>query len=144
MEKYRELMERIHVPLGLNERVLEAASERRRNSSPTEHRLLRGAVCAVCALAMVLGTVSLHPTKTPVPDAPGVSTPLTPMLSYSFGITAGAVENTVNGGLVFRWENGCGSFRICGEESRLMQMRFMAFPRQMVKIWNLWISWSCF
>ncbi len=119
MDRYRELTERIHVPEGLNEQVMNTVCGQARSGKRTEYRFLRGAVCAACALALVLGTVSLRNTDMPVAEHPGdISTvpPVTPTLRYTFGIAAGAVENAVNGGLVFRWENGCGSFRIRGED----------------------------
>ena len=63
---YRKLTERITVPEELNGRVLDAArrTERAGTSRPAGRRwrpLLRGAVCAACALALVLGTVRPRP-----------------------------------------------------------------------------------
>ncbi len=116
MNKYRELTECIHVPNGLNERVMKAVRED--NRGMTGHRVIRGAVCAACALALLMGTFSLRQTDLNVPDQSGTidEMPAVPsVLDYTFGITAGAVENAVNGGLIFRWEDGCGSFRIRGE-----------------------------
>lgn len=61
-EQYRELMTHISVPDGLNDRVLSAA---RREASASQRQprrpLLRAAVCTVCALALVLGTVRFVP-----------------------------------------------------------------------------------
>ena len=115
MDNYREIVERIHVTEDLNVRVLAAAQERR--DSRKSIRFFRNVACAACALVLVLGTVTLGETAVPVPEQPGstVEEPYSPLvLNYSFGIAAGAVENAVNGGLIFRWENGCGSFRISG------------------------------
>lgn len=116
MNKYRELTECIHIPDGLNERVIQAA--RTGNRRKTGHGAIRSAVCAVCALALLLGSVSLRQTEMTKPDDPGAMSAkpvVNPVLNYAFGITAGAVENAVNGGLIFRWEDGCGTFRIRGE-----------------------------
>ena len=118
MERYRDMTERIHVPEGLNQRVMKAASNQERTNWRAGSKLLRGAVCAACALALMLGTISLRATDIPATRQPGNISeipPAAPVLNYTFGITAGAVENAVNGGLIFRWENGCGSFRIRGE-----------------------------
>ena len=118
MDNYREMVERIHVPNGLNARVLAAAQESRKNSKNIRHELFRGAACAACALVLVLGTVTLGEETVPAPERPGsmIEEPDRPRtLSYSFGIAAGAVANAANSGLVFRWEDGSGSFRIKGE-----------------------------
>ena len=81
MNDYRKLMEQIGVPKELESRVLSAA---RRQAAPRTAprrggRLLRGAVCAACALALVLGTVRLVPRE-------GAA------LDYAFGLTAYAAE----------------------------------------------------
>ena len=77
MNDYRKLMEQIGVPKELESRVLSAA---RRQAAPRtaprrSGQLLRGAVCAACALALVLGTVRLAPRD-------GAA------LDYAFGLTA--------------------------------------------------------
>ena len=119
MNSYREITERIHVSEALNARVLTAAQEQKRSApSPNRRWLLRTAVCAACALALVLGTAAPQTSSTPTPAQPGITSeePYRPLiLNYTFGIAAGAVENAVNGGLIFRWEDGRGSFRIRGE-----------------------------
>ena len=81
MNDYRKLIEQIGVPKELESRVLSAA---RRQAAPRTAprrggRLLRGAVCAACALALVLGTVRLVPRE-------GAA------LDYAFGLTAYAAE----------------------------------------------------
>ena len=81
MNDYRKLMEQIGVPKELESRVLSAD---RRQAAPRTAprrggRLLRGAVCAACALALVLGTVRLVPRE-------GAA------LDYAFGLTAYAAE----------------------------------------------------
>ena len=124
MDKYREIVERIRVTEGLNIRVLAAAQERR--NSRKSIRFFRNVACAACALILVLGTVTLGESSLPAPEQPGstVEEPYSPLiLNYSFGIAAGAVENAVNGGLIFRWENGCGSFRISGEHIQEVFLR---------------------
>lgn len=92
---YQQMMEDIHTPAGLNERVLQAAALRRGAAKiPARRRgrfLLRTAVCAACALALVLGTVRLRPAK--VSDAgPGApvegGAPAVLVPSFSFGLTA--------------------------------------------------------
>lgn len=81
MNDYRKLMEQIGVPKELESRVLSAARRQAapRTASKRSGRLLRGAVCAACALALVLGTVHLAPRE-------GAA------LEYTFGLTAYAAE----------------------------------------------------
>ena len=63
--RYRKLMEAIHTPAGLNDRVLFEA--RRRAAVPHREQrnwgrpFLRTALCAACALALLLGGFSLRP-----------------------------------------------------------------------------------
>ena len=67
---YQKLTENIHAPAGLNDRVLRAARREtaERQTGPKHlakrrtHPVFRTAVCAACALALVLGTVHLRPT----------------------------------------------------------------------------------
>ena len=109
MNDYRKLMEDISVPKGLETKVLWAARQQnaeqvapkrlpKRNWRP----ILRGAVCAACALALVLGTVHLRPVEKSG-EQPG-STPVM-TLDYAFGLTAYAAETgetvtpNANGGL---------------------------------------------
>lgn len=108
---YEKLARNIHAPERLKDRVLCAA--RRERSVPrgrTKRKwtpALRGMVCAVCALALVLGSVTLRRS-----GMPGEVT-----LTYEFGLAASAADELpgVNGGIVFRWVENCGHFRITGE-----------------------------
>lgn len=122
--KYQNLMENIGIPEGLNDRVLDAA----RQTAPSRHRwdrVWKTAVCAACALALVVGSVRLRPREH-LPDS-------LPHLTYTFGLTAYAadLDETVlpnaNGGLAFRtagrmsWapERGCFTgclFQVTGEQ----------------------------
>ncbi len=85
MNDYCKLMEQIGVPKELESRVLSAARRQAapRTASKRSGRLLRGAVCAACALALVLGTVHLAPREGAAPGA---------ALEYTFGLTAYAAE----------------------------------------------------
>ena len=111
MNDYRKLMEDIAVPKELETKVLDAARRQRaeqagpkrlakRNWKP----ILRGAACAACALALVLGTVHLRPVEKSG-EQPGNMPVMT--LDYSFGLTACAADTgetvrpNANGGLVF-------------------------------------------
>ena len=79
---YHDLMEQISVPSGLNDRVLQTARQEAAGVGTRRKRTaLRAAVCAACALALVLGTVRLAPRSA---EEPGL-----PQLTYSFGLTAG-------------------------------------------------------
>nr|WP_326127631.1 hypothetical protein [uncultured Oscillibacter sp.] len=105
--KYQNVVESICVPAGLEERVLSAA--RRQGAERTPRRLARGwfrpaaraAVCAVCALALVLGSVHLRTPAAPADAAPaggdlGITgreeAPGVFPLSLSFGLTACAAS----------------------------------------------------
>ena len=89
--RYRKLTERIHTPAGLNDQVLFEARRRTAEAAPCRERQgwgyprtktaftaaaaprnwtrvpLRTAVCAVCALALVLGGFSLRPAGSAAP-----------------------------------------------------------------------------
>ena len=122
--EYRELMESIPVPEELNQRVLravrqEAPSGAERVSARRKHPFLRTAVCAACALALVLGTVRFAPRPTTT-ETPGSL----PQLTYSFGLTAYAadLEKTIlpnaNGALALLsgsgiWDPARGYFTGC-------------------------------
>lgn len=116
---YQKLMEHINTPAGLNDRVLFAARQQaaeqtsgqtgpKRLTTGKARPILRGAVCAACALALVLGTVRFYPAETqpetPVgqEDGPTVMVP-----AFSFGLTAYAagtgetITPNANGGLAF-------------------------------------------
>ena len=60
---YQNLMEHIQPPAGLNDRVLQTARQEAAGVGTRRKRTaLRAAVCAACALALVLGTVRLAPS----------------------------------------------------------------------------------
>ena len=114
---YRKLMEDIPVPGELETRVLRAA-QRVEQAGPKRlakrgwKRVLRGAVCAACALALVLGTVHLRPVEERG-EQPGNTPVMT--LDYSFGLTACAADTgetvrpNANGGLAFDSGSGIAS-----------------------------------
>lgn len=158
MNRYQKLTEAIHTPAGLNDRVLfearrrggkQAAPSRREEESrrrPLPERtcaaavprnrtrpLLRTAVCAVCALALVLGGFSLRPAPTAAPGASGSGgsaaqgteqgTPAQ-VLVPTFGLTAYAAGTDTtygpapDGSIAFSVGEGCttpefGSFTGC-------------------------------
>ena len=100
--RYQELTEAIHTPAGLNDRVLFEARRRAAGAAASSRRerrgwgrpFLRTAVCAVCALALVLGGFSLRPAPTVEPGASGPAGNAgpadagTPVLVPTFGLTA--------------------------------------------------------
>ena len=121
MNDYEKLMEQVHAPEELENRVLRAARRRsaeqagpKRLKKQNWKPVLRGAVCATCALALVLGTVHLRPVGESG-EQPGTTPVMT--LDYSFGLTAYAagtgetVRPNANGGLAF--DSGSG---MAGEE----------------------------
>lgn len=119
--QYQTMMEEIRTPAGLNERVLLAA--RRQSAEKAEPKrlarrrarpVLRAAVCAACALALVVGTVRFYPAQDQ-PEGPVGQTDspaVVPVLS--FGLTAYAAETgeaygpSASGGLAF--SEGTGMF----------------------------------
>lgn len=115
---YRNMMNTIHVPEELSEQVL--AMSRQRRHQRNKQQLGRLAVCAILALALVLGSVSLQPAErvedtTDSSDAEKVLT-----LDYRFGLTAYAADTAkflpgVNSGIVFHWVDNRGTFRVVGE-----------------------------
>ncbi|MFR1616087.1 MAG: hypothetical protein ACLSUM_01530 [Dysosmobacter welbionis] len=112
---YQNLMEHIQPPAGLNDRVLSAARQTAgaqkettgpKHLAPGKRRpVLRAAVCAACALALVVGSVTLGPIGGGEPGESGA--PVTALPSFSFGLTAYAAdtgeryEANANGGLAF-------------------------------------------
>ena len=116
MNDYRKLMENISVPEELETKVLCAARRQRGEQAcpkrPAKRKwkpVLRGAVCAACALALVLGTVHLRPAGgngEQTGDSPAVA------LDYSFGLMAYATDTgetvrpNANGGLAL--DSGSG------------------------------------
>ena len=136
MNDYRKLMENIPVPEELEDRVLCAARLQRAEQAGPKHLVkwnwkpvLRGAVCAACALALVLGTVHLRPAGKSG-EQPGTAPVMT--LYYSFGLTAYAADTgetvrpNANGGLALDSGSGMAGqeighytgclFRVTGEE----------------------------
>lgn len=135
---YQRMLENIHTPAGLNDRVLRAAGQRADRRAPAAGRrrpALRAAVCAACALALVLGTVQLRPAD-PARDSGGEpvrgdGAPVSVVPGFSFGLTAyaaGGDEIYVpgpNSGIALRAGEGCVTldggnytgllFRITGE-----------------------------
>ncbi|MCI8329187.1 MAG: hypothetical protein HFG02_06120 [Oscillibacter sp.] len=125
--RYQKLMQSIHTPAGLNDRVLFEARRRvaeaplparreRRRGRP----LLRTAVCAACALALVLGGFSLRPAPAGNPEVSGPvggdgskEAPSAQVLVPTFGLTAYAAmtENAYgpaeDGSIAFAAGEGC-------------------------------------
>ena len=143
---YRNLMEHVQPPAGLNDRVLSAArrqkegAEERTGPKRLERRrrpVLRWAACAACALALVAGSFTLGP-------APGGETeeggaPVAGLPALSFGLTAYAADTGetygegANGGLAFsaagesRWSAESGHytgclFQVTGENLRTVSL----------------------
>lgn len=119
---YQNMMEHIQPPAGLNDRVLSAARQRAAEQEPAGPKrlvsrkrrpVLRAAVCAACALALVAGSVTLGPIGGGETAADG--TPVTALPTFSFGLTAYAAdtgeryEANANGGLAFS-TSGRGSW----------------------------------
>ena len=167
--RYRKLTESIHTPAGLNDRVLFEARRRaaeQAGSSRGERRswkspapggtraaavsrgwtrpLLRTALCAVCALALLLGGFSLRPAPTVTPGgsagSAGAQDAGTPaqVLVPTFGLTAyAAMTETAygpaeDGSIAFAVGEGCVTpefgdftgclFRITGENIAQVRM----------------------
>lgn len=119
---YQNMMEHIQPPAGLNDRVLSAARRRTAEQEPAGPKRLaprkrrpvvRAAVCAACALALVAGSVTLGPIGGGESSADGA--PVTALPAFSFGLTAYAAdtgeryEANANGGLAFS-TSGQGSW----------------------------------
>ncbi len=83
---YETLMDAIHVPVGLNDQVLENA--RRQTAPPKKRPWIPAAVCAACALVLVLGSIRL-PSETTAPAA----SPEAMLPHLEFGITACALDS---------------------------------------------------
>lgn len=129
---YRDLMETISVPEGLESRVLAAARQRRTAVRPEKRRRthwLRNAACAACALALLLGTVTWRPGQG---ESGGLA------LSCSFGLTAYAADTgeallpNANGGLAFACGDGMADpetgdftgilFQVAGENIKTLSL----------------------
>lgn len=143
--QYQTLMEDIHTPAGLNERVLLAArrqtaekAEPKRLARRRARPVLRVAVCAACALALVVGTVRFYPAEQA--DVPGDGEPGTTVMvpSLSFGMAAYAAEAGEltpageDGSLVMGMSSGIASkevghftgclFRVTGENIQTVSL----------------------
>jgi len=99
---YRELMEEIHVPEQLNDRVLSAV---RQQGNETKRRRLtkslwRAAACAVLALTLVVGGISLRPREQTL------ETPDSSMQPYALTLTAKAAGMGANGGVLLQASAG--------------------------------------
>lgn len=126
--RYRKLIEGIHTPAGLNDRVLfearrqaaEQAAPPRRERRGRGRLFLRTAVCAVCALALVLGGFSLRPAPTVESGTSGNAgpadaeqSPPVQLLVPSFGLTAYAAMTesaygpAEDGSIAFAVGEGC-------------------------------------
>ena len=113
---YQKMMEDIHTPAGLNERVLRAAAQGRSTAgAPARRRrrpILRTAVCAACALALVLGTFQLQPVEDGGAEREDGGGPVTVVPTFSFGLTAYAAGGEEayapgpNSGIAFRAGEG--------------------------------------
>ena len=87
---YKKFWDGVPLPQGLEDRVLRAAEEHPARHPFPWKRTVRAAACALCALALVVGTVRV--TR---PAEGGV------VLSYDFALRACAADETVNGRLAF-------------------------------------------
>ena len=120
--KKNDYQNMIQPPAGLNDRVLSAARRRTAEQEPAGPKrlaprkrrpVLRAAVCAACALALVAGSVTLGPIGGGESSADGA--PVTALPAFSFGLTAYAAdtgeryEANANGGLAFS-TSGQGSW----------------------------------
>ena len=121
---YKRFWDGVPLPQGLEDRILRAAEERGTRASFPWKRTFRAAACALCALALVVGTVRVtHPAEGGV------------VLSYDFALRACAADETVNGRLAFlpgegRSENGTTYtgclFRLEGENIKTVTLQVEA------------------
>lgn len=88
--EYKDLMKNIQVPEALENRVLSAAREKRPVAKADKRPVWRAAVCAVLALALVLGGVGV---------GRGEDTPAIEEMEYALGLTVYAAERGANGGV---------------------------------------------
>ena len=82
--QYRKLLQELHVPAELNDRVLRVSRQQTMPARP--RRVFRTAVCAACALALVVGTVRFYPSQQKGRQE-GILVP-----GFSFGLTAYAAD----------------------------------------------------
>lgn len=114
---YQRLTESIRTPAGLSERVLAAVETQSVSPRTASHpgcrakrRLWRAAVCAACALALVLGTWTFYPGTDSGTEEDGTQTTALP--AFSFGLTAYAADT---GEALDVGEDGTLTFRNQGE-----------------------------
>lgn len=103
MNDYQKLVQTIHAPARLQRRVLERCDSQPRKAP--RKALVRTAVCAACAVALVLGSVRLRPETGQPSAAP----------RYALGITTFAADRTANATLCFPVEEGAIRFRARAE-----------------------------
>ena len=108
--EYKDLVENIQVPEALNDRVLSAARQAQRKAGMKRRPILRRAVCALCALALVLGGVSIGRRE----DAPAIEE-----MEYTLGMTVYAAERGVNGGVFLSRLEGADVERLDGTTQAL-------------------------
>ncbi|MEY8387580.1 hypothetical protein AALC17_09850 [Oscillospiraceae bacterium 38-13] len=136
--RYQTITEAIHTPAGLNDRVLLEA--RRRSTEPfamprrRSRPVLRTAVCAVCALALVLGSFSLRTVPTTEPGSSGPAgsgteqSPPAQVLVPTFGLTAYAAmtgdawAQEEDGSIAFAVGEGCATMEFGDFTGRLFQI----------------------
>jgi len=144
-DNYRELAEQIHVPEGMNERVLETvrmqctANGTGESAKMNRKPMLRAAVCAVLALVLVAGSVSLRSNgdlkqleRVGFEEVCPVGLPL----SYEFGLTAYAADAipAANGNLVLEGGKSSGTIidttDLVPEREQYTSYRFRIYGEQ--------------
>ncbi len=162
--RYRKLTEQIHTPAGLNDKVLFEARRRTAEAGRAREQqswgrlktadtaaaamprnwmrpLLRTAICAACALALVLGGFSLRPAPAAEPSGPAggqEKVPPAQVLVPTFGLTAYAAMTessygpAEDGSIAFAVGEGCVTpefgdftgclFQIAGENIAQVKM----------------------
>lgn len=143
--RYQTMMEDIHTPAGLNERVLLAARRQTAERAEPKHLakrrvrpVLRAAVCAACALALALGTVRFYPAERADVSGDGEPGSTVMLPTLSFGLAAYAAETGEltpageDGRLVMGQGSGAGNeefghftgclFRVTGERIRTVSL----------------------
>lgn len=88
---YETLMDEIHVPAGLNDRVLASARQKQPRPVRQSRPWFRTAVCAACALALVLGTIRF---TSPEDSSGDSAVPSVPLPRWEFTLTACATDTT--------------------------------------------------
>lgn len=147
--RYRDMMEQLHVPAGLNEQVLRAARQRTAYHRRKTHSF-RPAAAAACAAALALTAAGgfvwsrTAPGEPAGPEpaasvpAPAVSAPVPVDSAYTFSLTACAAMTgeplTVqpDGGLAFALGEGMANpgegdftgclFRVTGEDIKMVEI----------------------